>query len=149
MVPKRRSQLACGVSDSAADHRVVAFANKASGLVPGSGPVQREEGLGDELAGVFGYISEELVIGDSGGVTKVRPSSPDSVVFFVGRFLFRIQEDLTSTSTCVAKHKISLGRGEILKAASTSCGREAWRRCVSVSSDGSSAAGRWIFGRRD
>jgi hypothetical protein len=60
---------------------------------------------------------------DAGFGAEAEPTPPDPVPGFVGFFLARIQDDSAVCNARIAKDKISLGSGEILKCGGISCGR--------------------------
>jgi hypothetical protein len=90
-------------------------------------------------------VKEVGVIGDASFGAEVLPSPPDSIVFFVCVFLPGVKDDSAVRSIRMTQDKTSCGRGNISKERGICDGRKIWKRWVSTSSEGSSAASGWSW----
>ena len=143
--PKRRSQIACGIPHSACDHWVLTVSGKFSVAIPASLSVEAEERSKEKLSVAIAQVKEVGVIGDSSFGSEGFPLSPDPIVLFVGVFLSGVKDDSAVCSICVTQDKTSQGRAEISKERRICDGRNIWKRWVSTSSEGSSAASGWAW----
>jgi hypothetical protein len=92
IVPKRRSQVACGFAHSTRDHREVTPSIKCPCLGPLGGAVTREEGAGEKFSVDWGYTSEEGVSKAACVLAESEPSAPDPVMVFVAALLSAIND---------------------------------------------------------
>jgi hypothetical protein len=90
IVPKRRSQVACGFLHSTCDHQEVTPSIKSPFLGPLGGAVTSKERLGEKFSVVWGYKSEEGVSKAACLLAESESSTPDSVVVFVAALLLAI-----------------------------------------------------------
>jgi hypothetical protein len=115
MVPKQRSQMACGIPHSAADHWFATLAGKSSVGIPRGATVKLEEGSEDEFFFSWGNVKEERVIVEATAEAEVLPPAPDAIGGLVAGFLLRVKDNSTVCNTCMTQDKISLGSGEMSK----------------------------------
>jgi hypothetical protein len=121
--PKRRSQIACGISDSQQNHGALTLAKKGSCPAPVSTSAKGKEGSDDELAFLLVQASEERVVGEAGLGAEGEPSAPGSVSSLVGFFLLGFKDDSVICSARMTKEEISLGSVEMTKSSGINCGR--------------------------
>lgn len=121
MLPKRRSQVACGTSDSRRSHWFLTDPNTSPLSVEGPLPQVNEKSLEEERLFPCGYSKEAGVI-STVSLGKVGPPFEDPLHAFVGPFLFRVQDDSMVCSTAQTKEAISMGRGCMENPAGTSWG---------------------------
>jgi hypothetical protein len=93
MVPKRRSQVACGFPHSTCDHREVTPSIKCPVLGPLGSAITGKKGAGEKFAVVCGYTSEEGVRKAACLLAESEPATPDAVVVFVAAFLSAINDE--------------------------------------------------------
>jgi hypothetical protein len=93
MVPKRRSQVACGFPHSTCNHREVTPSIKCPILGPLGGAITGEKGSGEKFSVVCGYTSKEGVRYAAGLLAESEPSTPDAVIVFVAAFLPAVNDE--------------------------------------------------------
>lgn len=96
-VPERRSQVACGLSDSRHSHCLATMAGRSTVFVPGGGSVAREEGSGGKLA-LFGRVLCEVGV-EPGSCAESSPPAEYPVLLLMGSFLAGVQDDCAIATT--------------------------------------------------
>jgi hypothetical protein len=116
IVPKRRSQVACGFAQSARDHWLLTLAfNSSASFFPLRRSKAGNKGSDVKLLSDWGYSSEERVSALSCFGAETEPPSPGPVVGLVAPFDATVKDDAAICSTDKTQEEISLGSGEILK----------------------------------
>jgi hypothetical protein len=118
---------------------------KFSFAIPASLPVEAKERSKEKLLVATAHVKEVGVMGDSSFGAEGFPLLPDPIVLFVGVFLSGVKDDSAIRSICVTQDKTLLGRAEIAKERGICDGGKIWKRWVSTSLEGLSAASGWAW----
>ena len=109
MLPKRRTQVACGLADSAAAQRELTDSCSMPGRIPSGGSVELQESFDKKFAFEDGKQSEVWVASKSGLSAETQPPAPDPVCALVPSFLAAVKDNSVVRSMRETQERISLG----------------------------------------
>ena len=113
MVPERRSQVACGFSESVRHHWLWTRLGRSAIGCPVVVAITGEEGAKDQFRFGGGVVAEVGVEGE--GFAEANPAAEGAVGLFMGGLLFGVQDDCVICTMDVNQETISGGSGEMAK----------------------------------